>query len=84
MEQQPGGLAHSPCEVCHRGVAGDDQIAVGDNGSGLQEIPGVIDLILATYKPILEGAGLQLLAAKSLLEREQGCVDLGGNGCKCL
>ena len=72
MEKQPGGFAHSPCEVCHRGVAGDDQIAVGNDGSGLQEIPGVIDLILAADKPILEGTGFQLLTAKALLEREQG------------
>ena len=54
--------------MCHRGVAGDDQIAVGDDGSGLQEIPGVIDLILAANETLLEGAGFQLLTAKSLLE----------------
>ena len=62
---------HTP-KVCHRGVAGDDQIAVGDDGNGLQEIPGFIDLILATDETFLEGTGIQLFAPKALLEREQG------------
>ena len=76
MEKKPGGFAHSPCQVRHRGVAGDDQIAVDNDGSGLQEIPSVIDLILATDKMILEGTGFQLLTAKALLQGEQGY--LGG------
>ena len=68
MEQEPGGLAHSSCQVSHRGVGGDYKIAVGDDGSGLKEIPGVIDLILKTNKTIFEGTCFQLLTAKALLE----------------
>ncbi len=71
MEQQPSCPAHSSCQVSHRGVAGDNQIAVGNDGCGLQEIPSAIDLILATDELILEGAGIQLFAAKALLEGEK-------------
>ena len=71
MEQQPGGFAHSSCQVCHRGVAGDDQIAVGNDGSCLQEIPSVIDLILRADEMILERTGFHLLTSKALLEGEK-------------
>lgn len=49
--------------MSQRGVAGDDQIAVGDDGSGLQKIPGGIGLILAADEKILEGTAFELLAA---------------------
>ena len=63
-EAKPGGFAQTSCQVCHRGVAGDNQIAVGDDGSILQEIPDLTDLILATDETILERTGFKLLTAK--------------------
>ena len=54
--------------MSQRGVAGDDQIAVGDDGSGLQKIPGGIGLILAADETILEGTAFELLAAIPFLE----------------
>ena len=54
--------------MSHGGVGGDNQIAVGDDRSGVQKVPGFIDLLLAADKTVFEGAGLQLLTAKPFLE----------------
>ena len=52
------------------GITGDDQIAVGNDGRGFQEIPGVIDLILAADKTLFERAVVQLITAKAFLKGE--------------
>ena len=64
--------------MCHRGVTGNDQIAVGDDGCRLQEIPGFIHLRLAANKAILKRAGFQLLTTKTFLKGQQGGVGILG------
>ena len=65
------------------GITGDDEVAVGDDGRGFEEIPGVINLILAADKTLLEGACIELFTTKALLKREQSDIGLSGNGCEC-
>ena len=79
MQQKPSGFPHPTCQVGHGSVIGDHQIAIGDDGGALQEIPAVTHLILTLDKTMLERTAFQLLTAKALLERQQGCWPLGSD-----
>lgn len=49
LEQQPSGFSHSPCQVCHRGVARDDKVAIGNDRSRFKEVPGLmVGVVLVT------------------------------------
>ena len=68
LEDDPGRLTHSPCQVCCGGVAGNHKVAIGNDGSRFKEVPGFIDLILTLNKTVLEAALIELLTAKTFLE----------------
>ena len=39
LEEKPGGFAHATCEMSDSGITGDNEVAVGDDGRGFEEIP---------------------------------------------
>ena len=69
LEEKPCCFAHATSEVSDSGIAGDDEVAVGDDRSSFEEIPGVINLILAADEMFFERACIELFAAKALLKR---------------
>jgi hypothetical protein len=80
LEEEPGGSAHATGEMGEGGVGGDDEIAAGEDGGGIEEIPGLVDLVLDVDEAVSEGAGVELLGAGSLLEGEEGDVGAEGEG----
>ena len=60
----------------NRGVAGDDEIAVGDHGGGLHKVPRLADLVLTANKATAKRAICQLLGAITLLQKQQTGVRL--------
>ena len=82
MPQRQSGTVVSSSQVGNGGVAGDDEITVGDDGRRLHEILGPVDFFLTIDKAMAEGAIRQLLGAVSLLQGEQADGGLLGDGGK--